>query len=188
MSNLALFAPSRETSYPKNMKQALLFILILLGASAVFAQKHAAPKRNARIKASKIIAREKFDPRRIAADDLQNAIAKATAENRRIILDVGGEWCGWCRHMDVFIEKNASLKKIKTANFVWLKINYSEENENKEFLAKYPEISGFPHLFVLEKDGTLVKSQDTSALEQGETYNLQKFTDFLKENVQGGNN
>ncbi len=153
----------------------------MLGASAVFAQKHAAPKKNARIKTHKIIAREKFDPQRVAAVDLQNAIAGATAENKRIILDVGGEWCGWCRHLDEFIEKNAKLKKLQTADFVWLKVNFSEENENKEFLAKYPEISGYPHLFVLETDGTLLKSQDTSELEQGETYDLQKFTDFLME-------
>ncbi|MDQ2747795.1 MAG: thioredoxin family protein [Acidobacteriota bacterium] len=152
--------------------------LFILGSSAIFAQTTAAPN-NAEIKT---VEREKFDPKRVAADDLKSAIAKATAENKRIILDVGGEWCVWCREMDNFLIRNAALGNLRADNFVWVKVNMSEENENKEFLANYPEIKGYPQLFVLEKDGTLVKSKDTAELEDGKkSYNLQKFTDFLKE-------
>ena len=173
----------------------IIYILILfaLGCSAVFAQAPARSKtvsgksklvsktaqvRNAQTQTAE---REKFDPKRIAADDLQNAVSKAAKEDKRIVLDVGGEWCGWCIHMDKFIAANTNLKKLRDDNFVWVKINMSEENENKEFLSKYPEITGYPHLFVLEKDGSLLKSKDTSELEDGKTYNLQKFVDFLTE-------
>lgn len=128
-----------------------------------------------------IVEREKFDPLRNPADDLAAAITKAQAENKRIILDVGGEWCGWCRLMDDYLIKNVELGKLRDDNYIWVKINMSDENENKEFLSKYPEITGYPHLFVLDKDGTLVKSKETSELEDGKSYNLQKFTDFLKE-------
>jgi thiol:disulfide interchange protein len=124
--------------------------------------------------------REKFDPRRNPDTDLKDAIAKATAENKRIILDVGGEWCGWCRLMDKFIYQNAVLGELERNNYIWVKINMSEENENKAFLASYPRASGYPHLFVLEKDGTLLQSQDTSLLEDGgKSYDLEKFTEFL---------
>ena len=57
----------------------------------------------------------------------------------------------------------------------------NNENENKEFLANYPEIWGYPHLFVLETDGKFIHSQETSELEEGKSYNLTKFTTFLKE-------
>ncbi len=124
--------------------------------------------------------REKFDPARNANNDLQTAITKAKAENKRIILDVGGEWCVWCRNMDFFFLRNNELAKLRDENFIWLKINFSTENGNKEFLAKYPEIKGYPHLFVLEKDGIFLHSQDTSPLEQEKSYNLQRFTNFLK--------
>lgn len=127
------------------------------------------------------LQREKFDPTRNANNDLQEAVVKAQKENKRIILDVGGEWCVWCRNMDFFFLRNADLAKLRDKNFVWLKINFSETNENKEFLAKYPAIKGYPHLFVLDKDGAFLHSQDTSPLEQEKSYNLQKFTDFLKE-------
>ena len=173
------------------MKFFLLVALTIFGGLSAFAQHSARsktvkkPARKTSI-AGKIVSeksfeREKFDPSRVAANDLQTAIAAAATENKRIILDVGGEWCGWCRLMDAFIAKNAELNQLKAENFVWLKINMSEENGNKEFLAKYPAISGYPHLFVLEKDGTLLKSKDTSELEDGKTYNTQKFIDFLNE-------
>jgi hypothetical protein len=63
---------------------------------------------------------------------------------------------------------------------VTVKINFSKENENEKFLSKYPKIPGYPHLFVLEKDGKLLHSQFTADLEEGQSYYLQKFTDFLK--------
>ncbi len=164
------------------MKNFFLIVLILLGAISVFAQTSVQPRKKiVAIAPKETVAREKFDPVRIPADDLQTAIAAATKENKRIVLDVGGEWCSWCIHMDKFFAAHAELKKLCDENFVWIKVNMSEENENKEFLAKYPEIKGYPHLFVLEKDGNLLKSKDTSELEEGKTYNLQKFTDFLKE-------
>lgn len=156
--------------------------LFILSSSAIFAQTATAPK--VAVKAVEVVTveREKFDPKRVAADDLKGAIAKATAENKRIILDVGGEWCVWCREMDNFLIRNSELGQLRENNFVWVKVNMSEENENKEFLANYPEAKGYPHLFVLEKDGALLKSKDTSELEDGKkSYNLQKFTDFLKE-------
>ena len=152
--------------------------LIVLSSSAIFAQINT-PKTTAKTAEVVTIEREKFDPMRVAADDLQVAIVKASAENKRIILDVGGEWCGWCRFMDNFFIKNAALAKLRDDNFVWVKINYSDENKNEEFLSAYPTIKGYPHLFILEKDGKLLHSQDTAALEEEKGYNLQKFTDFL---------
>ncbi len=159
----------------------IIFIcaLFVFSGANVFAQNSAPSKIVA--KPAENFTREKFDPAKNPNDDLQTAITNATKENKRIVLDVGGEWCGWCIHMDKFLALNADLKTLRDESFVWVKVNMSEENENKEFLAKYPEIKGYPHLFVLDKDGTLLKSKDTSELEEGKTYDLQKFTDFLKE-------
>jgi len=62
---------------------------------------------------------------------------------------------------------------------VVLKVNYSDENENKDFLGKYPKIRGYPHLFVLDSDGKLLHSQGTAELEEGKGYNEQKVMAFL---------
>lgn len=157
---------------------SLILIAVLVFSVSALGQKQGAKKPAKKAVAS--IPREKFDPKRDPKADLTSAIKLASKNGMRIILDVGGEWCGWCVFMDKFLYKNKPLGKLRDTNFVWIKINMSEENENEAFLSSYPEIQGYPHLFVLDAAGKLLHSQDTSALEKGETYDLSKFTAFLK--------
>ena len=121
----------------------------------------------------------KYDPKRDAAQDIRDAAAEAKRTNRRVLLEVGGEWCSWCHHMDDFFEAHADLTDLRDKSFVTVKINFSQENPNKEVLGQYPTIEGYPHLFVLGSDGTLVHSQGTGTLEEGKSYNLDRFTTFL---------
>ena len=149
------------------MKKAIyIFTLVSLGAFVAFGQKPAVEQKQSKTTdnqtktAAPKIEREKFNPAANPNDDLQMAIARAQKENKRIVLDVGGEWCGWCREMDNYLIRNAELGKLRDENYIWLKINFSEENENKDFLARFPQIKGYPHLFVLEKDGKFLYSKD----------------------------
>ncbi|MDR1075736.1 MAG: thioredoxin family protein [Xanthomonadaceae bacterium] len=120
-----------------------------------------------------------FDPARDPAKDLQTAIVEAKRNDKRIVLDIGGEWCPWCHILDQFIAGDAEVRRLRDANFVWMKVNYSEENENKAFLSQYPGVKGYPHLFVLDGDGNLLHSQFTGELEEGKGYNREKFLAFL---------
>jgi len=81
--------------------------------------------------------------------------------------------------MDDYFDKNPKLTASRDSNFITVKINFSPQNENEKALSKYPKIPGYPHLIVLDTNGMLLQSQNTSELEQGQSYNLQKFTDFL---------
>ncbi|HEV8588201.1 MAG TPA: thioredoxin family protein, partial [Pyrinomonadaceae bacterium] len=108
-----------------------------------------------------------------------DATAEAKRSNRRVLLEVGGEWCSWCHTFDNFFEAHPDLVMLREKNFVTVKINFSEENPNKEVLARYAPIPGYPHVFVLDADGNLLHSQDTSALEEGKSYNLERLTTFL---------
>jgi thiol:disulfide interchange protein len=122
----------------------------------------------------------KFDPARDAATDVANAVAMAKAQGKRVMVDVGGEWCAWCHIMDRFIAREADVKALIDANYVWLKVNWSKANRNEALLSRWPKISGYPHLFVLDGDAKLVHSQDTSLLEAGRDYDKAKFVAFLK--------
>jgi thioredoxin-related protein len=124
---------------------------------------------------------EKFDPARDPEKDLNKAIEEAKKTDKRILLDVGGEWCIWCHYLDKFFEENKDVADFMHKNFVVLKINFSKENENKEFLSKFPQIPGYPHLFVLDENGKLLHSQDTSELEKGRGHDREKIFAFLKE-------
>lgn len=124
---------------------------------------------------------EKFDDKRDPMKDLQLAIKEARATNRRILLDVGGEWCVWCRRLDTLFLKNADLSALLHSNFVVVKVHYDNNvNKNEKFLSRYPKIPGYPHLFVLDKNGKLLKSQDTGELEEGKGHSKEKVMAFLQ--------
>jgi len=121
-----------------------------------------------------------FDPARNPADDLKQSITEAQRSGRRIILDVGGDWCIWCHRIDDFIAKNDEINSFLNKNFIIVKINFSKENKNEDFLSKYPQIPGYPHFFVLEKNGGLLHSKKTDELEHYKGYSKDKMMAFLK--------
>lgn len=122
-----------------------------------------------------------FDPLRDPEADLATARVEAQRGGKRILLDVGGEWCSWCHVLDRFVADHADIRRFRDAHYVWVKVNYSEDNENAAFLAKFPPITGYPHLFVLDAEGRLLHSQSTAGLEKGQGYDHDKFMAFLRD-------
>ena len=121
-----------------------------------------------------------YDPARDPVADLAATIRTAQAANKRIVLQVGGDWCGWCHKLDRYVAEHPAVASTLHHGFVIMKVNKSGENENAEFLAQYPKIPGYPHWYVLESDGTLLHSQGTAALEDGGTYSESALLEFLR--------
>ena len=120
-----------------------------------------------------------FDASRDPARDLDSALRIARVTRRRVLAEVGGEWCTWCHIMDRFFAENPELAKLRDANFIVLRINFSKENKNQAFLSRWPKVAGYPHFFVLDSSGRLLHSQDTSALETTRNYDPVAFRAFL---------
>ncbi len=123
---------------------------------------------------------ESFDPTRDAAQDISRAVAQAKKSGRRILLDVGGDWCSWCHLLDRMFVQHVELRQLREQHFIWVKINKSPENDNAAVLSRYPKIKGYPHIFVLDRDGRLLHSQDTYELEEGKNYSAAKIRGFLE--------
>lgn len=150
------------------MRNAIfVFMFCMISTLLVFAQTSDTPSG--------------FDPLRDPFNDLQIAVDNATKTNKRIILDVGGEWCIWCHRIDAFIRDTEGVKSLIEENFIIVKVNYSKENKNEKFLSQYPTVEGYPHFFVLDSDGKLLHSQSTGDLEKDKDYDKEKFISFLKQ-------
>jgi len=147
------------------MKSLLFLLIMLVSTFLLFAQiEDSLPK---------------FDPTRDPNEDLKVAVEAAKNTNKRIILDVGGEWCIWCHRIDAFIQNTDEIKSLLEENFIVLKINYSKENKNEKFLSQYPQVAGYPHFYVLDEGGKLLHSQNTGELEKDKDYDKDKFIAFL---------
>jgi thioredoxin-related protein len=127
-----------------------------------------------------------YDPTRDPTADLARAVRVATERNKRILLQVGGEWCGWCKRLDQYIQDHPAVLDMLVEDFLIVKVNYGRENRNQNFLGQYPRIHGYPHIFVLESDGTFLHSQDTAVLEEGQTYAEEAVLEFLEEWLPSG--
>jgi thiol:disulfide interchange protein len=152
-------------------------ILILVGLSLVFGQVLAQTKETPKEASGQ---REKFDPQRNPEEDLKAAVAVASKTGQRILLDVGGEWCIWCRKLDKFFQDNKDVSEFLHKYYVVVKVNWSKENKNEKFLSQYPKIEGYPHLFVLDGQGKFLHSQNTGELESGDHHDRDKVFAFLK--------
>ena len=122
-----------------------------------------------------------YDPARDPAQDLQQAILIAQKENKRIMLELGGDWCIWCKYMDDFYKTHPEILQFRADHYVLVKVNVSPENMNKKFLSQFPEAAGYPHIYILDQDGTFVHSQNTADLEDGrDSYVPEVFMAFLQ--------
>lgn len=122
----------------------------------------------------------KYDIQANPDSQLHSAVQLAKKSGKRILMEVGGEWCKWCHYLDDFFAKNLDVTEYLKGNFILLKINFSKENDNEYFLSKYPKVAGYPHIFVLDENGALLHSQDTGKLEEGQGHSREKVLIFLK--------
>jgi len=150
-----------------------LFSLLALSSAALIAQE----KDTMHVQ---YVAVAEFDSSRNPAKDVKDAVIEAKRTGKRILLDVGGNWCKWCHYLDRFWNENKDVADFLHEKFIYVKVNYSKDNENKDFLSQFPKIPGYPHFFVLNTDGTLLCSQDTGELEAGQGHDHDKVLAFLK--------
>lgn len=114
------------------------------------------------------------------------ATVKSDSGQKFVICQVGGNWCPWCLKFADFISKDSDIMKVVNDNFVYLHVNYNPRKDNSataEALMKRldnPKRFGFPVFVVLDGDGKVLHTQDSSFLEEGKGYNKDKVLRFLK--------
>lgn len=120
-----------------------------------------------------------YDPARDPFADGHAAIKLAKQTSRRILIEVGGDWCKWCHIMDRFFDNNPDIKEKLHQAFVILKINVSDANDNSKFLSSFPDPLGYPHMYVSEIDGNLLLSKDTADFMHNGNYSRERFISFI---------
>ena len=101
---------------------------------------------------------EKSDP----FQDANAAIKLAKETQRNVLIEIGGNWCTWCKKMDAFLGKNPEVYKKLHDEFVLLKVSVSDSNENEAFMKSLPPVLGYPHMYVSTSSGKMILSKDTA--------------------------
>ena len=96
-------------------------------------------------------------------EQIDKALAKAKAENKNVICQVGGNWCPWCLRFADFISRDSTISQV---------IDMLQRLNN-------PVRFGFPVFVVLDENGKVIHTQDSSFLEEGNGYNKEKVLRFF---------
>ena len=120
-----------------------------------------------------------YDVSRNPNTDGRDALKLAKETNRKVLIEVGGDWCSWCFVLDRFIRENPKLESRLHQIFVVLKVNISEKNDNSEFMAVFPPAQGYPHMYVTDSSGNILSSQDTADFRENNKYSEVRFMDFI---------
>lgn len=110
------------------------------------------------------------------------ALAKAKAQHKYVFLEIGGNWCIWCKRFNTFSHEVRQVDSLFNADFIVEHINYSKENKNPSVMANlsYPQRFGFPVFVILNEKGERIHTQNSGYLEDNGGYGTDKVIEFLK--------
>jgi len=126
--------------------------------------------------------RQVYDEAADAKVDVTAALARAKAENRRVLVVWGANWCGWCVKLaDVFVQDKDIARKLQYEYDV-VKVDVGNFDKHMELAAAFGadfKATGIPFLTVLAGDGKVLANQETGALELGKEHDPAKVLEFL---------
>lgn len=82
--------------------------------------------------------------------NFQLAKTKARSEGKHVLLLVGGDWCKWCKIMDLYLTENADVADKLTESFVIQKVYIGNDFAESVFAKDVTICSGCAPLFRYE--------------------------------------
>jgi thioredoxin 1 len=116
-----------------------------------------------------------------AKEEIRQAILKAAAEHKRVLLDFGGNWCPDCHLLNIYFH-DPSNAALLAANYVLVDVSVGQYDRNLDIVKKYsiPLNKGVPALAVLDGAGHLVYAQQNGEFEAMRKLDSSVVTAFLQ--------
>jgi len=157
------------------MKPASIPILVLCALGGSAASSAALQEKQAE---KPPVYNEKAD----AKADIAAALARATGENRRVLVQWGANWCGWCKKLHELCGTDEALEKKLLYEYDVVRVDVGRFDKNMELAAGYGadlKASGVPYLTVLASDGKVLANQETGVFEAEGKHDPEKVVAFL---------
>lgn len=144
-----------------------LAIAMVTGSAVCFSQA---------VKKEKDIYNESADARA----EIKEALQKAAAQHKRVIVVFGANWCYDCHVLDKAFH-SSDLAPILAANYEVVHVDIGKGEKNQDLMKQYevPMKRGIPGLAVLDPDGKVVYSQKNGEFENARALAPEDFLAFL---------
>jgi thioredoxin 1 len=113
--------------------------------------------------------------------EIEEAVAKANKDHKRVILVFGGNWCYDCHVLDQAFHQ-ADVAPLLEKNFQVVHVNIGDDGKkNNDLAAEYevPLAKGVPALAILGPDGKLLYAQKNGEWESARTLDPDDIITFL---------
>jgi thioredoxin-related protein len=123
-----------------------------------------------------------YDENADGGKQIADALAVAKKEDKRVLLQFGANWCGWCHRLHKLFQTDEKIAaKLKEAYGVVLVDVNKDHNAaiNKQY--GNPMQHGLPVIVILDAEGKQLTTQDTGKLEEGDHHDPAKVLAFLNQ-------
>jgi thiol:disulfide interchange protein len=112
--------------------------------------------------------------------DIAAALKQAKAQKKRVILDFGGDWCGDCQVLDIYMHQSPNAELL-SRHFIVVHVDIGRMDHNVDVATKYkvPIQKGVPAMAVLDANGKLLYSQENKEFENMRNMRSSDVTEFL---------
>ena len=122
-----------------------------------------------------------YDPQRDGKADLLLALQQAAGVKKPVFVVVGGDWCPSCKSLAMSMKQDVALSKLLASEFTIVKINYSSANKNKAATELLPFFIGYPKVFILASDRTVLASPSAWSLVSGGSFDTRALEKILRD-------
>jgi thiol:disulfide interchange protein len=123
-----------------------------------------------------------YDEAADGARQIEDALAAARKENKRVLLQFGANWCGWCHKLHKLFQGEEAVAKALNAGYIVVLIDVNKgHNQDTDKRYGHPTRFGLPAIVVLDADGRQITTKNTAELEEGDHHNPEKVAAFLRE-------
>jgi len=123
-----------------------------------------------------------YDENRDGGEQIADALVAAKKDNKRVLLQFGANWCGWCRKLHRLFQTDDEIAaKLKEAYVVVLVDVNKGHNDDINKRYGNPTRFGLPVIVLLDAEGKVLTTQDTGKLEDGDHHDPGKVLALLNE-------
>ena len=122
-----------------------------------------------------------YDEKADADAAVQSAFARAKAEHKRVLIDLGGNWCADCRILAGVMDL-PEVQRFLDAHYVVVSVDVGRFNRNLQIPARFgitQRLEGVPSVLVATPDGRLVDQGHIAALADARSMTPQAIADWL---------
>ena len=128
-----------------------------------------------------VVLMQPYDEHANADAAVAAAFERAKKSHKRVLIDLGGNWCVDCVVLANFVEQPA-VKKFVAAHYEWVAVDVGRFDRNLQVPARFgltKRLTGVPTIIIATPDGKQLNQNDVFVLSDARSMTPQAVADYL---------